>query len=104
RFTFAHAIVRSTLLDRMSATRRLLAHRNVAEAIEALRSTDHDELAHHWLLAGVEDKAYANLELAAGRDLDALAYESAAERYQAVLDFCRRSPSGDLPTQARATL
>ena len=37
RFAFAHAIVRSTLLDGMSATRRALAHRRVAEAIEALR-------------------------------------------------------------------
>jgi class 3 adenylate cyclase/tetratricopeptide (TPR) repeat protein len=104
RFTFAHAIVRSTLVDAMSATRRALAHRHVAEAIEELRGTDHDELAHHWLLAGVDAKAYANLELAAGRDLDALAYESAAEKYQAVLDYERRSHSGDASTTARASL
>ena len=49
--------MRTTLLDRMSATRLALAHRRVAEAIEALGSaTDHDELAHHWLAAGVEDQ------------------------------------------------
>lgn len=104
RFAFAHAIVRTTLLDGMSASRRALAHRRVAEAIEAVRPADHDELAHHWLLAGVDDKAYVNLELAARRDLEALAYESAIERYQAVLDHHRATPVGDTLATARAWL
>ena len=89
RFAFAHAIVRSTLVDATSATRRRLMHRKVAQTIELLRPTDHDELAHHWLLAGVGEKANAMLELAARRDLEALAYESAAERYQQLVEFHR---------------
>ena len=93
--------MRTTLLDGMSATRRALAHRRVAEAIEALGRPDHDELAHHWQLAGVEDKAYAHLELAARRDLEALAYESAAERYQAVLDYQQRRPTPRRPRAPR---
>jgi class 3 adenylate cyclase/tetratricopeptide (TPR) repeat protein len=104
RFSFAHAIVRTTLLERMSATRRALAHRRVAEAIDALGRSDHDVLAHHWQLAGVEEKAYVHLELAARRDLDALAYESAAERYRAVLDRQGRLPVSDPATLARAWL
>jgi class 3 adenylate cyclase/tetratricopeptide (TPR) repeat protein len=104
RFSFAHAIMRATLLDRMSATRRALAHRRVAEAIEALQRADYDELAHHWLQAGVEDKAFVNLELAARRDLEALAYESAAERYQVILDHYRALPAGDQATIGRAWL
>ena len=104
RFSFAHAFVRSTLLDRMSASRRRLAHRRVAEAIEARRDADPDELAHHWRLAGDEEKAHVNLELAARRDLDALAYESASERYQAVLDYQARRPDGDTATMARGWL
>jgi tetratricopeptide (TPR) repeat protein len=103
RFSFDHAIVRTTLLERMTATRRALAHRRVAETIEQLRPADHDELAHHWLLAGDADRATFNLELAARRDLEALAYESAAERYQAVLDH-HLGRTGDLATTARAWL
>lgn len=105
RFTFAHAIVRSTLLGDLSATRLALAHRRVAEAIEGLGRPDHDQLAHHWSVAGNEDKAIASLELAAHRDLEALAYESAAERFQAVLDHHGRvAGGGDAAALARAWL
>ncbi len=104
RFAFGHAIVRNTLLDGLRATRRALSHRRVAEAIEALGRPDHDELAHHWGLAGVEAKAVANLELAARRDLGALAYESAAERYEQVLEHHRRAGDPDLHALARAWL
>ncbi|MEY2452568.1 MAG: hypothetical protein QOD92_2142 [Acidimicrobiaceae bacterium] len=86
RFAFAHAIVRGTLLDAMGASRRALAHHRVADAIEATGRPDHDELAHHWLQAGVEAKANASRLQAARRDLEALAYESAALRAQTVLD------------------
>jgi tetratricopeptide (TPR) repeat protein len=104
RFGFAHAIVRSTLLDGMSATRLALAHRHVAEAIEVLGRPDHDQLALHWQLAGVEDKAHEHLELAARRDLGALAYESAAERYETVLRYQQRRPTRDVRATARAWL
>ncbi|MDP2291022.1 MAG: AAA family ATPase [Actinomycetota bacterium] len=92
RFSFAHAILRSTLLDSMTATRRSLLHRRVAECIELLRPSDHDELAHHWQLAGNESRANERLELAARRDLEALAYESAAERYQSLVEYYGRAP------------
>ncbi|OWY61845.1 hypothetical protein B7486_61615, partial [cyanobacterium TDX16] len=104
RFTFDHAIVRSTILDGMSASRRALSHRRIAEAIESLRRPDPDELAHHWRLAGVEDKAIAALELAGRRDLEALAYESAADRYRVVLDFHLRDADADRHAVARARL
>jgi hypothetical protein len=104
RFAFAHAIVRSTLVDGMSASRRALGHRRIAEAIESLGRADHDELAHHWSLAGVDGKAFASLELAARRDLDALAYESAAERYEAIVEHERRARTGDTAAMARALL
>ena len=61
------AIVRTTLLDGMSATRLALAQpRRVAETIEAVGRPDHDQLALHWQLGG-EDKAHEHLELAARR-------------------------------------
>ena len=65
RFAFAHAIVRATLFDSLSASRRALTHRRVAEAIVHLGRQDHDELAHHWREAGVEDRADESLEMAA---------------------------------------
>ena len=102
RFTFAHAIVRSTLLDTLSATRRALVHRRVAEAIVALGRTDHDELAHHWREAGAEALANESLERAASRDLDALAYESALERYRVLVDF--HVASGDPAALGRTLL
>ncbi len=104
RFAFDHAIVRNTLLDTQSATRRALAHRRVAEALQQLQRSEHDELAHHWLLAGDESTADHHLELAAQRDLEALAYESAAERYQAVLDHQARRSVPDQLATARSWL
>src|SRR6185369_6335008 len=85
RFTFDHAIVRAALLEGLGGTRRALTHRQIAEAIERMRPTDHDELAHHWMLAGADDRAQTHIELAARRDLDALAFESAADRYETIL-------------------
>lgn len=77
RFTFTHAIVRSTLLDRLSATRRALTHRRVAETLEAAGGRRHDELVHHWTLARDDDRAHGHLAAAAERDLRALSFESA---------------------------
>jgi class 3 adenylate cyclase/tetratricopeptide (TPR) repeat protein len=104
RFAFDHAIVRNTILHRMSASRQALNHRKVAEALESLRRPDPDELWHHWNLGGVADKAIAALEVAARRDLDALAYESAAERFQTMVDHFERDAHADEPSLARAWL
>jgi tetratricopeptide (TPR) repeat protein len=104
RFAFTHALVRTAVLDRLSATRQVLAHRQVAQAIEALGRADHDELAHHWFAAGVADRANEHLERAAERDLEAFAFESAGERYQALLDYHRDDPTGDAAPRARAWL
>src|SRR5439155_1318764 len=52
RYRFAHALVRDTLYDALSATRRLALHRRVAEAIETIHATSLEDylpaLAHHW--------------------------------------------------------
>ena len=103
RYSFSHAIVRMTLLERLSATRQALAHRRVAEAIEVVGGGRDDELSHHWHLAGEEAKSFAYLESAAARDYAALAYESAAERYQQVIDFAERA-GGDPAMEARSWL
>jgi tetratricopeptide (TPR) repeat protein len=96
--------VRTTLIDRLSATRLALVHRRIAEALEVRRPDDHDELAHHWIDAGDEGRATEHLRRAAERDLEALAYESAIERYQQVLDHHARRPPEDPVDEARAWL
>lgn len=56
RYRFAHALVRETLHDELSSTRRARAHRRVALAIEALHADELDpivtDLATHWREAG----------------------------------------------------
>lgn len=104
RFAFAHAIVRAALLDTLSASRCARTHRKVAETIVALGRPDHDELARHWREAGAADRASESLELAARRDLDALAYESARERYEVLVDFHGGATGADVRALARAQL
>jgi class 3 adenylate cyclase/tetratricopeptide (TPR) repeat protein len=64
RYRFGHALLRATLLDELSTSRRVRLHRRIAEEIEALHDDDPDtmvsELAHHFGEAaafGVADKA-----------------------------------------------
>ncbi len=104
RFAFAHAIVRSALLATHSATRLALVHRRAAELLEARRPHDHDELARHWLAAREEARATEHLARAAERDMEALAFESAAERYRQVLDHHARRPPADPLVEARDRL
>jgi class 3 adenylate cyclase len=55
RYRFAHALVRDTLYGGLSAARRVILHRRVAEAIEVLHAGALDDhlpaLAHHWARA-----------------------------------------------------
>jgi hypothetical protein len=52
RYRFAHALVRTTLYDELSATRRRRLHRRIAEALEKLHRDDVVALAYHALQAG----------------------------------------------------
>jgi class 3 adenylate cyclase len=52
RYRFSHALVRATLLDELTTTRRVRTHRKIAETIEAQHARDLDgvvtELAYHY--------------------------------------------------------
>jgi DNA-binding SARP family transcriptional activator/tetratricopeptide (TPR) repeat protein len=86
RFSFAHAIVRGALYDRLSETRRVHLHGRVADAIESVYASElreHlSELAYHYADAN-SHKAVPYAIDAAQVALDRLAFEDA-------VTVCRR--------------
>jgi DNA-binding SARP family transcriptional activator len=101
RYSFVHALVRTTLEHELSATRRARLHRRIARAIEGRHGDRLDpwlgELARHYTAAGPEETQRAVVygvraaEQATGR----LAYEEATELLEGALATHERDPSGD---------
>jgi class 3 adenylate cyclase/DNA-binding CsgD family transcriptional regulator len=95
RHRFAHALVRDTLYDELSAARRVTVHRRVAEAIEGIyrgRLEDHlPALAHHYSRAaapGAETlKAVAYAAGAGDRALAQFANDEAVSYYRQALEL-----------------
>jgi DNA-binding SARP family transcriptional activator len=92
RFTFKHALVRETVYDSLSQTRRVRLHKRVGQALAAIHARDLDpylgELAHHFLhaaLPGDADEAVRYATAAGDHALRQLAYEDAARHYEAAL-------------------
>lgn len=105
RFQFAHALVRSALYNDISATRRALRHRKVAQAIEQ-RSTDASTgalaaLAHHYAEAGAPDdrrRALSYARAAGLAALEQLAHESAIRFFRqaiTLLDGLEHEPGDE---------
>jgi class 3 adenylate cyclase len=77
-YRFAHALVRQTLLEELSTTRRLRIHRTLAEETEKVAPDRIEEIAHHYLEAaatGVGEQAVRYGALAARAASDRLAFE-----------------------------
>ena len=92
RFAFTHALVRETVYDALSRTRRVRLHRRVGRTLEELHRTDLDthlgELAHHFAAAAEpgETEAAVRYATAAGaRAMEQLAYEDAVRHYRGAL-------------------
>jgi hypothetical protein len=84
RYSFAHALLRSTMEAELSVTRRAVLHRRIGEAIEE-RHRDRleprlDALARHFAEAGPQevDRAVGYAVRAAAQATDRLAYHEAA--------------------------
>ena len=92
RFTFAHELIRQTLLSGVSAPRRRRLHLRVAEVMELVYAGALEEqaadLAHHLYQAGGAadpQKTVHYLTLAGERALAAVAYEEGARLYRRAL-------------------
>ena len=93
RYMFAHALVRETLYERLSTTRRVQLHLRVAEAIEELSPDDRGPvlglLAYHFgraIPTGGRERAYDYAMRAASHASTAFAYEHAVINYRGALD------------------
>ncbi|MGH9035097.1 MAG: ATP-binding protein, partial [Acidimicrobiia bacterium] len=95
RFRFAHALVRATLYESLTAARKTTLHRKTAEAIETIHEGALDvhvpALAHHWARASapVTDttKAVDYAQRAGDQALAQLAHDQAANHYASGLEL-----------------
>jgi DNA-binding SARP family transcriptional activator len=99
-YVFSHSLVRQTLYEGMSATRRARVHLRIGVALESLAAEDPGylpELARHFLRAppGHAGKAVDYATRAAARTLGLLAFEEAARLYSMALEALERSDPGD---------
>ncbi len=106
RFRFAHALVRTTLYEELSATRRRRPHRRIADVIEKLRPHDVVALAYHCAEGGPEggdiSRAVRYGLAAAEQSLAGRAFADAEVRFLAVLDMLEDAEEADPPERVAA--
>ncbi len=89
RLTFAHALVRSTLLEELSTNRRIRLHRQIADALVGRTGSSNAELAHHYCeaaTAGVAEQAVQYSRAAGAEARDRLATDDAVAIYERALE------------------
>jgi tetratricopeptide (TPR) repeat protein len=89
RMSFSHALVRSTLLEELSTTRRVRLHGRIGEVLEARPGTPAAELAHHFAEAaatGMADRAVHYAALAAEEARRRVAYDEALRFYDVAFE------------------
>lgn len=110
RYSFSHALLRSTLEQGLSLTRRTTVHRNIGEALELRSKTRPDrhlgELAWHFTNAGPSesDRAVHYATLAAEQAEDRLAFDEAVDFYAGAIRACRADEPVDQGLLARLLL
>ncbi len=93
-FYFSHALVREALYEGLSVLRRRSLHRQIGEALIAIRGSDPDVVANHFQQAG-DPRAVEWLIRAGERAQRAYALLLAADRYEAGLRLLERDdPTG----------
>jgi len=106
RYTFAHELIRQTLIENLSLPRRQRLHLRIAGALEELHGGAPDKqastLAHHFYQAGAaadDETTLRYLTLAADHAQASAAFEEALEHLERALSF-----EEDLGTRQRADL
>jgi DNA-binding CsgD family transcriptional regulator/tetratricopeptide (TPR) repeat protein len=100
RYQFSHVLIRETLYDELTNSRRSRLHHRIGESLEELYQTSPGRqlahLAYHFSEADAivsAEKALKYATLSAERDLALLAYEEAARYYAMALQaLARRKP------------
>jgi predicted ATPase len=90
RYSFSHALIRTTLYEEISTNRRVRLHRAVARSLEGVGSADVGEVAYHFYEAAPLGDAAAALEWVQRAAEDATAragYELAVSWYERALEI-----------------
>lgn len=105
-YSFAHDLIRATLLAELSLPRRQRMHLRVADAMERHSASKLEEraadLAHHLSSAGANadpERTVRYLAIAGSRALDAVAFEEALVHFERALSI-----APDAPTATRAEI
>jgi hypothetical protein len=102
---FSHSLIRDTMYEEMSASRRVRLHRRAAELLERIRGGNPEhlaEIAHHFLAAapaGEMTKAVHYSKAAAEHALRRLAFEEAARLLEMALQAMRLGDQPDEDTR-----
>jgi DNA-binding CsgD family transcriptional regulator/tetratricopeptide (TPR) repeat protein len=90
---FTHALIRDSLYDSVLPPRRRAWHRQVGETLASLgAAADPDEIAYHFRQAG-DRRAVEWLTLAGERAQRALAWRTAAQRFESALTLVEHDPT-----------
>jgi hypothetical protein len=102
RYGFSHALIRRTLHDEMSTTRRVRLHHRIAEALEARTDGPADrrlaQLAYHYgeaAVGGDGDKAVEYAMAAGARAIELLSYEEAVDHFRSAIQALDLSHQAD---------
>lgn len=92
RFAFAHAIMRETLYEELTTSKRVRLHRRIGQALELLCENEPPlaEIAHHYFesaVLGDQDDAIDRCLKAGVRAIDMLAHEEAVGHFERALQI-----------------
>jgi DNA-binding SARP family transcriptional activator len=99
RLRFAHVLIRDTLYEGLTSTRRILLHRRAADVLAAMYGNQPGahlaELAHHSIAGSDFGKGLDYAWRAGDVAITLLAYEESARLYQVALDALDLAAVGD---------
>jgi ABC-type oligopeptide transport system substrate-binding subunit/serine/threonine protein kinase len=90
-FSFAHALIPSTLVEGLRILQRRRLHRRAGEALEQRDPENYPSLGLHFLEAGETEKGVGYLLLAGDQARAGYAHQEAIRSYLQVLDYAKES-------------